>query len=448
MYPKRRHAKTATNQNGDKPKRRQIQNGDKSKRRQIKTATLQNSDNQNGDTFKTATRQNGDTSKMATTKTATYQNGACRRFGLSPFWLYPKRRHAKAATSQRDLYTKLIQNAVFTCIQNGDTPKRRQTKTATNQNGDKSKTATNQNGDRSKRRHSKTATTKTATRSKRRHAKTATHPKWRQPKRRHTKTVHVAVLVCHRFGCILNGDTPKRRQANVIYIQNLSKTPCLLVSKTATRQNGDNQNGDTFKTATRQNGDTSKMATTKTATYQNGACRRFGLSPFWLYPKRRHAKTATSQRDLYTKLIQNAVFTCIQNGDTPKRRQTKTATNQNGDKSKTATNQNGDRSKRRHSKTATTKTATRSKRRHAKTATHPKWRQPKRRHIKTVHVAVLVCHRFGCILNGDTPKRRQANVIYIQNLSKTPCLLVSKTATRQNGDKFKTATLSKLNLIL
>ena len=103
------------------------------KRRQPKRQHIQNGDNQNGDTSKTATRQNGDTSKTATTKTATYQNGdtpkrrhtkragILRRFGMSPFWLYPKRRHAKTATNpkrrhvktatiQFDLSPKLIQN--------------------------------------------------------------------------------------------------------------------------------------------------------------------------------------------------------------------------------------------------------------------------------------------------------------------------------------------------
>ena len=110
-------------------------------------------------------------------------------------------------------------------------------------------------GYRSKRRQSKTATTKTAT-----------HPKRRQPKRRHF-------------------------------------------------QNGDNQNGDTSKTAT-----------TKTATrnFLSPFCIQVNmafwiswivavldLSPFWLYPKRRHAKTATDMHRFGCRRLGCRRFGCV-----------------------------------------------------------------------------------------------------------------------------------------
>ena len=135
--PKRRQSKTATDQNGDTPKRRQSktatdQNGDTPKRRQTKTATLQNGDtsktatHQNGDTSKTVTNQNGDTPKRRHTMSIYYALLTCRSFGfvailvVSKTATNPKRRHVKTAKIQLDLYTKLIQNAVLTCIQNGD----------------------------------------------------------------------------------------------------------------------------------------------------------------------------------------------------------------------------------------------------------------------------------------------------------------------------------------
>ena len=85
-----------------------------------------------------------------------------------------------------------------------------------------------------------------------------------------------ALLVCRCFGCIQNGDTPKRRQH-----QNSDK------SKTATKRRVDlypklrhakTATNPVSKTSTGQNGDKSKM--------------QFWLSPFWicrrfdLYPKR------------------------------------------------------------------------------------------------------------------------------------------------------------------
>ena len=120
-------------------------------------------------------------------------------------------------------------------------------------------------------------------------SKTATHPKRQQiqnndtSKTATTKRVHVAVLVCHCFGCVV---------------------------VLACHRFGYNQNGDKSKTATRLNSDdptypkrcvdlypkrcmspfrcVAVLDTTKTATHQNGlvcccfGCRRFGLSPFLL----------------------------------------------------------------------------------------------------------------------------------------------------------------------
>ena len=80
--------KTATFPKRRQPKRRQIQNGNKPKRRHTKTVRVAVLD-------------------------------------LSPFWLTPKRRHVKTATVQIDLSPNRFQNAVLTCIRNGDTPKRR-----------------------------------------------------------------------------------------------------------------------------------------------------------------------------------------------------------------------------------------------------------------------------------------------------------------------------------
>ena len=105
------------------------QNGDKSKTATTKTVTI-----------KTATCQTGDTSK-----TATYQNSACLHFGLLPFWICHR----------------------FGCIQNDDTPKRRQI----------------QNGDTSKRRQSNFIYTQNLSKTlccpKQRHSKTMTNSKQR-----------------------------------------------------------------------------------------------------------------------------------------------------------------------------------------------------------------------------------------------------------------------------
>ena len=54
-------------------------------------------------------------------------------------------------------------------------------------------------------------------------------------------------------------------------------------------------------------------------TSQNGNIpRRFGMSPIWLFPKRQQIQNGDKSNLIS---LQNAVFTCIQNGDTPKRRQ-------------------------------------------------------------------------------------------------------------------------------
>ena len=65
------HGLRDTSQNGDKSQTVTCQNGDRPKRRQIKTETRQNGDNQN----------------------SANQNGACRRFGVSLFWIQSKWRH-------------------------------------------------------------------------------------------------------------------------------------------------------------------------------------------------------------------------------------------------------------------------------------------------------------------------------------------------------------------
>ena len=81
-----------------------------------------------------------------------------------------------------------------------------------------------------------------------------------------------------------------------------------------------------------QNGDKSKTVQSKMATFQKGACRCFDVSPFWICHRFGYnqngdkSKTATILLNLHRTLIQNAMLTCIQNGDTPKRRQI-----QNGD---------------------------------------------------------------------------------------------------------------------
>ena len=61
----------------------------------------------------------------------------------------------------------------------------------------------------------------------------------------------------------------------------------------------------------------------------------------------------------------------------------------------------------------------------SKTATHPKRRQPKRRHIQNDDNQNGDTSKPATRQNGDTPKRRHAKTASM--------LVVSKTATRQNG---------------
>ena len=77
--PKRRQTKTSTEQNVDRPKRRQTetstdQNVDKPKRRQTKTSTNQNVDKPIRRQTKTSTNQNVDRPKRRQTETSTDQN--------------------------------------------------------------------------------------------------------------------------------------------------------------------------------------------------------------------------------------------------------------------------------------------------------------------------------------------------------------------------------------
>ena len=214
------------------------------------------------------TSQNGDKSKTATTKTATN----------------PIRRQTKRATEQ-----------------NGDTPKRRQTKTAIlqngdNQNGDTSKTATRQNGDTSKTACGSFGYNQTGDNSK-----TAT-----------IQLIQSAVLTC------IQNSEQKLRVA-VLDLSPFWRVAVLDTTKTAT-----NPKRQHVKTATIQLDYLQNLSQFKTATYQSGVCRRFDVSPFWIYrrfgvspfwiqPKRRQVKTATIQLYLFIKLFQ------IQDGDIPKR---------------------------------------------------------------------------------------------------------------------------------
>ena len=161
-------------------------------------------------------------------------------------------------------------------IQNGDTPKRRQTKTATRQNGNTSKMA-------------KDDTSKTAT----------------------TKTVHIADLACHRFG----------------YNQNSDK------SKTATRLKSDNptylkHRFDLYpkrcmspfwiqpKRRQIQNSDTSKWRHTKTV--RVGVYAVFNLSPFlicWIQVNMAFWMSFVYKSSWIVAVLTCRRFGCIQNGD-------------------------------------------------------------------------------------------------------------------------------------
>ena len=91
-----------------------------------------------------------------------------------------------------------------------------------------------------------------------------------------------------------------------------------------TSQNGDKSKTATTKSAIRQNGNTSKTGHSKTVHVAVLVCRRFGFVAVLIVsrtatnPKRRHFKTATIQLSLSPKRFQNAMLTCIQNGDTVK----------------------------------------------------------------------------------------------------------------------------------
>ena len=141
-------------------------------------------------------------------------------------------------------------------------------------------------------------------------------PKRRQPK----QCMSVAVLACRRFGYNQNGD--KSKTVTIQLIQNAVLT-CI--------QNGEKNYVSPFLICRRfgvppfwiynQNGDKSKTATTKTATIQlylftklisiqHGyipkrclspfwICRRFGVSPFWIQPKRRQIQNGDNPTLLY-----------------------------------------------------------------------------------------------------------------------------------------------------
>ena len=147
-----------------------------------------------------------------------------------------------------------------------DTTKRRQPKRRHIQNGDKSKTATRQNGDTPKRRHVKTATNptwflsktlcllvfKTATRtvSKRRHAPFWLSPSWLSPLWMCRRFGVSPFWMCRRFGCCRFGVSPFWLVA-VLVCRRFGVSPFWFV------------------------------AVLVVAVLE---CRRFGLSPFWLSP--------------------------------------------------------------------------------------------------------------------------------------------------------------------
>ena len=118
---------TGTGQNDDKSKTETTKTATHPKRRQRNRRHIQNDD-----TPKRRHFQNGDTPKRR------HKNGGVPcRFGMSPFLLYPKRRHVKTATHQKWRHAKTatnpkrrlvktatvqldLQDAVLTCIQNCD----------------------------------------------------------------------------------------------------------------------------------------------------------------------------------------------------------------------------------------------------------------------------------------------------------------------------------------
>ena len=174
-------------------------------------------------------------------------------------------------------------------------------------------------------------------------------------------------------------------------------------SKRRQIQNGDNQNCDN------QNGDTSKTATHPTRRQPRRrqpkrcmsvavlACRRFGYNQ-----NGDKSKTATIQ------LIQNAVLTCIQNGE----KKLRVAVLDLSPFWRVAV-------------LNTTKTAT----------------NPKRRHVKTATIQLYLFTKLIPIQDGDIPKRCLSPILRVAVLDLSPLWRVAVFGDNQNGHKSKTATI-------